>query len=237
LTYTSTCVNNAIAELDESGTDTESVVGFYSRANIKKENRYRGGRCPDCWSKEHIYPAGRWGREDRKCPHGDLHNLVAADKTVNSDRNNYDFDEVINAIDNKKKTDEDKVVCENCKEGDETWEPAGNAEKGQIARMLFYMDVRYSDPNGTDGTQNTDLNLVRGRSNKSLKGNSSELGNLTTLLKWHCENEVTQYEKDRNDLVQQYQGNRNPFIDVPAFVETIFGPCDTTLIILIQLLW
>jgi len=45
------------------------------------------------------------------------------------------------------------------------------------------------------------------------------------LLKWHCESKVSSIEKDRNNGVQEWQGNRNPFVDYPGFVETIFGAC------------
>merc|ERR1712038_1819360 len=82
----------------------------------------------------------------------------------------------------------------------------------------------YSDPDNQDPKQQTDLNLVRGRSNKEIKGTSSQLGNLDTLLKWHCDNPVTNEERVRNDKIHGvWQGNRNPFVDYPGFVELIFG--------------
>ena len=35
------------------------------------------------------------------------------------------------------------------------------------------------------------------------------------LMKWHREDPVSQKEIDRNNGIQQTQGNRNPFIDYP----------------------
>lgn len=210
------CAEEALAELDESINDADSITGFYSRLDIKKSNR---GTSDKTWSNEHIYPAGRWDRDKgkRKFVDGDLHNLVAEVGRVNIDRSDDDFDDV----GSEGKTPQN---CTDCKEIEgEAWEPP-NDQKGQVARILFYMDVRYSDPDGQDTKQETNLNLVKGRSDKDIKGTSSQLGNLDTLLKWHCENPVTKEERVRNDQIHQvWQGNRNPFVDYPDFVEIIFG--------------
>ena len=201
------CAETPLKELDESQSDSGSVTGFYSRKDIPKKRRGNGS---DKWNNEHIFPAGRWGRSDKRCPYGDLHNLVATTASVNSDRSNDDFDEV----GDDPRGNSNVSDCGGCKEIEgQVWEPPSD-QKGQVARILFYMDVRYSD-------QETNLKLVRGRSDKS----RPELGNLETLLKWHCESKVSSIEKDRNNGVQEWQGNRNPFVDYPGFVETIFGAC------------
>ena len=104
--------------------------------------------------------------------------------------------------------------------------------KGQIARMMFYMDVRY-EGNDQGTTRTPDLKLV----DEGTENRSPELGYLSDLLKWHCMYPVTATEKKRNDSVQSWQGNRNPFIDRPEFVKAIWnGPefdsiwknCDST---------
>jgi len=41
------------------------------------------------------------------------------------------------------------------------------------------------------------------------------------LREWHAKYPVTQEEKDRNEKVCGYQGNRNPFVDRPDFVDKI----------------
>ena len=43
------------------------------------------------------------------------------------------------------------------------------------------------------------------------------------LMKWHREDPVSQKEIDRNNGIQQTQGNRNPFIDYPYLAEYIWG--------------
>ena len=80
---------------------------------------------------------------------------------------------------------------------------------------MFYMDLRY---NGDDFTNAPDL--------VAIDGNGSDkryLTGLSTLLKWHCRDPVDDTERTRNDVVQQYQGNRNPFVDHPAWVRHVFG--------------
>jgi endonuclease I len=49
------------------------------------------------------------------------------------------------------------------------------------------------------------------------------LGKLSTLLEWHKQDPVDNWERRRNDIIfKKYQGNRNPFIDHPEFVEKIW---------------
>lgn len=86
--------------------------------------------------------------------------------------------------------------------------------KGDVARMLFYMVVRYDE-------SELDLELVdsiKDRSNKD-----PEHGKLSTLLKWHNDDPVDNYERYRNHIIyDKYQHNRNPFIDHPEFVSRIW---------------
>ncbi|MGP3427009.1 endonuclease [Escherichia coli] len=54
------------------------------------------------------------------------------------------------------------------------------------------------------------------------------IGALCTLVAWNDKFAVTAFEKRRNDRVQELQGNRNPFIDHPEFVDGIWGKeCQT----------
>ena len=42
-------------------------------------------------------------------------------------------------------------------------------------------------------------------------------------MKWHKLDPPSQFERKRNDAVQAIQGNRNPYIDYPHWVEKVFG--------------
>jgi len=89
--------------------------------------------------------------------------------------------------------------------------------KGDVARMMFYMATRYE---GTSGE--LDLELVD-YSHSSPNGEPLH-GVFSTLMEWHIEDPVDDFEQNRNDVIYSYQENRNPFIDHPEFVELIYNP-------------
>ena len=110
-----------------------------------------------------------------------------------------------------------------------SWEPPKSV-KGFIARMMMYMDVRYEgDDIGVTGTpdltlvpKNTSIEFSIG-SQKDRSRFIPEFGDLRDLLKWHCENKVTDREIRRNNLTQKWQRNRNPFIDRPEYAKEIWS--------------
>ena len=53
------------------------------------------------------------------------------------------------------------------------------------------------------------------------------MGRLAILLDWHYADPVDAFERNRNDVVASYQGNRNPFVDHPEWVDCLFvGACE-----------
>lgn len=68
-------------------------------------------------------------------------------------------------------------------------------QRGNTARAKFYFSIRYNIK--IDGTEEA------------------------VLRRWHKEDPVDELEKKRNDRVQNFQNNRNPFVDHPEFVEKI----------------
>ena len=88
--------------------------------------------------------------------------------------------------------------------------------------MMFYMDVRYDA--GTESTM-PDLILVDtvGTSTSTLSDGTGELGKLCTLFDWHAQDPVDTFETNRNNSIYEYQGNRNPFIDHPEWVDSLYA--------------
>ena len=87
--------------------------------------------------------------------------------------------------------------------------PSGTAGsfKGDVARSVLYMQIRYnglSIENGFPSTQ-------------------GQMGDLVTLLDWHRNDPPDDFEMNRNNIVYEWQFNRNPFIDMPELVEYIWG--------------
>jgi len=103
-----------------------------------------------------------------------------------------------------------------------SFEPPNRA-KGQVARMTFYMAVRYQS--GDDQSPENMPDLVLKDSNERTK--EPWIGDLCTLLQWHNQFSPTDFERRRNDRVMELQGNRNPFIDEPGWANLIWGGrCD-----------
>jgi endonuclease I len=79
--------------------------------------------------------------------------------------------------------------------------------RGDVARILFYMAIRY------DGLT---LKDVLG------DAENTAMGKLSTLLRWNAEDGVDDFERQRNNRIYSYQGNRNPFIDFPKLADAIW---------------
>ena len=120
---------------------------------------------------------------------GDLHHLFACEPKCNSDRGNIPFAEL---------SDSEPVV-RGCgrKVGETGFEPVTG--KGAAARATLYFLLRYP---GMIGDTVKEL----------------ELAALPTLLSWHEQDPVSEYEQHRNAAIQESQGNRNPLIDFPDMV-------------------
>ncbi len=97
--------------------------------------------------------------------------------------------------------------------GNTVYEPR-EIHKGDAARSLLYMSLRYNGVSGFNWTFNN-LNTV------ILPGLSEDPQDLATLLTWHATDAPDSYEIARNDYIQSKQQNRNPFIDHPDWVSYI----------------
>ncbi|QGS69547.1 hypothetical protein CV093_18540 [Oceanobacillus sp. 143] len=131
-----------------------------------------------------------------------MHHLRPTDVQVNSSRGNLDFDNGGNAVKN----------CADCKRDGDSFEPP-NEVKGDVARMLFYMAVRYEEGDRVDLELNDRVN----------NGSNPFHGKISVLLEWHERDPVSEWEINRNNKIQEFQGNRNPFIDNPEWANDIWG--------------
>ena len=110
---------------------------------------------------------------------------------------------------------------------DGTWE-TWDGRKGDIARAMFYMAIRYEGgTHGITGSPEPDLELTDDEDLISTyqTGDNEPLaymGMLSTLLKWNHLDPPDIRERNRNEAIYSYQGNRNPFIDHPEWADLIF---------------
>lgn len=167
------------------------------RHRLRNKSRFGGGNC--LWNREHTYPKSL-GKPNlgNSGPGADVHHLRATDTRRNSSRGNRKF---VSDSGNSKRVGSG-------------WFP-GDEWKGDVARMMMYMYLRY-------GNRCLPKNVAIGKTN-SVDSNMIDL-----LLKWNAEDPVSEYEKKRNDYLgndnNRYgQGNRNPFIDNPYLATRIWG--------------
>ena len=180
---------------DEDPDNSNNFVLLYTGRSLSKSSSYPAWNREHTWAKSH----GDFGNDP---PCGtDMHHLRPTDVSVNSDRGNKDFDN--GGTLHSEATE--------CRYDSDSWEPR-DAVKGDVARSMLYMTVRYEGDSGEP-----DLELV------DYTGTSGpNFGKLSTLLAWHVQDPVDDWERRRNDRVYSYQNNRNPFIDHPEYVAYIW---------------
>ncbi|MEV6715689.1 endonuclease [Lentzea sp. NPDC051208] len=198
LSYTE--VWEALKATDQDPNNSANVILLYS--GVSRSKSANGGD-QNHWNREHVWPQSHGPFDTNTAPGTDLHHLRPEDVTVNGVRGNLDFDNGGNlthpeAPGNRYDTD--------------SWEPR-DAVKGDVARMLFYMAVRYES-----GDQlNLELN------NSTSNGSQPLMGKLSVLKQWHQQDPVDASERRRNELIfSSYQRNRNPFIDNENWVASIW---------------
>lgn len=219
------CVWSALEITDRAPDSSDNVTLFYSQESIHRLCRIcKNIEDGDNWNREHLWPRKRGLGGRGNFEHNDIHHLVPTDKSINGDgRNNRDFgkgtEEFTEITRNNTETNTTETnttvprKCDGCRiDGSDNqngvWEPP-DVVKGQVARMMLYMDVRY-----------TKLELVPEKIAPNPE--KGRLGDLVALLEWHCNYTVSVKEVTRNDDVERLQGNRNPFIDRPEFAKKIW---------------
>ncbi|MEA2711642.1 MAG: hypothetical protein QOF78_4243, partial [Phycisphaerales bacterium] len=181
----------------------------------------------DTWNREHSWPQSKLNvsvSNSYTGPGSDMFEIYPSNSSTNSTRGNAAYG---------------------------LWPYAGSAgmnggyfypgaiDKGDIARSMFYMATRYGqDQNGEAKEAPQNLSLVDGQ------GGVGQMGHLTSLLHWHYEDGVDNFERRRNYVTYSpdssanawdiagrpalynevyNQGNRNPYIDHPEYVWAVFG--------------
>jgi endonuclease I len=199
------CVWEILKESDQDPNNQNNLILIYIGRSQPKFRQDSGTGDNDAWNREHIWAKSHGFRQKSQHAYTDAHHLRPSDKTVNSARGNKDFDEGGQA----------HSECSLCQSTSDTWEPPDTV-KGDVARMMFYMVVRYE---GGDQSNTPDLELV----DHLTDSDQPEFGKLCTLYNWHKADGVSDFERNRNNIVYSWQGNRNPFIDHPEFVKAIWG--------------
>lgn len=166
---------------DEDSDNPDNVILMYTGESRYWEEYTSGNNpySPQTFNTEHIFPQSLLSSDDAVT---DLHHLRCIDATVNANRSNYPYTDG---------SGEATVV------GGSQWYP-GDEWKGDVARMVLYLNIRYGEE-------------------------YVKVGNLDLFLQWNIDDPVSDIEMQRNNVIEGAQGNRNPFVDNPYLVTLVFG--------------
>ena len=214
--------------------DNGYVWDMYSDCTWKSINSNHCGNYSDecdCYNREHSIPKS-WYGGTTSGPGCDIFHLVPTDGKVNGIRSNYPFGEVGSADYNKHGNKRGSAKSITITGGNTI---AGNTGttvsasgtvfeprdeyKGDFARGYMGALLRWAGEKAfTDGNggKTFTTNYSTGSFGLTKYG-------VALLMKWHRQDPVSQKEIDRNNGIQQTQGNRNPFIDYPYLAEYIWG--------------
>ncbi|MDR0193631.1 MAG: endonuclease [Myroides sp.] len=140
----------------------------------------------------------------------DAHHLRPINRSTNSSRGNRKF---VDGNGNSKTV------------GKEYYYP-GDEWRGDVARMMMYMHIRYENENGGGYTKASKVGMPIDDKTGILSDEMIDL-----FLKWNAEDPVSEIERRRNEyhgnpynpIYKNSQGNRNPFIDNPHLATQIWG--------------
>jgi len=230
--YTSSAVDtwDVLEIADEDQDNAGNVITIYQNDTNAKEG---GGNT--FYNREHSWPKSYGFPNDGSTNYAytDMHHLFIADSGYNSSRSNKPYDYCLSGC-------SEKVTLVNNSRGGpgfsnwtagsftqgmwEVWE----GRKGDVARALMYMDVRYEGGiHGVTGVQEPDLILTDNltlieNSNAGSNLSTAYMGLLSVLITWHNDDPVDLVELQHTEAVSSFQGNRNPFVDHPEWVECVF---------------
>lgn len=168
-------------DADEDLSNTSNVILMYT-GESRADNEWLSGSNPNAtqtYNTEHVYPQSLI----ENTAVGDLHHLRVCDININSNRSNNPFADVTGPSGYQNLGN--------------SWFP-GDEWKGDVARMIMYLNLRYNEP-------------------------FNDVGSLALFLKWNAEDPVSDFEDNRQAIISGAQGNRNPFIDNPYIATVIWG--------------
>lgn len=203
-----------------------TLLDLYSEKPNGSEYTYSltatGDRCGnysnegDCFNREHTVPQSLFNSASPM--KNDIHFVIPTDGKVNGQRGNIPYGKV-NAPNWTSTNGTKRGPNVSGSYSGTVFEPIDEF-KGDFARTVFYFATRYQDriPSFSQG------NILDGSTTRSLQQWQVDL-----FLEWHHQDPVSQREIDRNNAAYAYQGNRNPFVDNPAWVDCIWaGICGDT---------
>ena len=200
-TYTD--IIEILNEADQNPANSNQVWLVYSEEGRAKLDFQTTSDNNGKWNREHTFPRSRAGyqsiEEDEIGDGIDVFWVTSADSLRHGNSDAH----ALRAADGQ-----ENGVRSNKHYG-EYIGPAGTlgSFRGDVARSVLYMEIRYNGLEIVNGFPEID----------------GQLGDLVTLLEWHRNDLPDDFEMNRNNVIYNWQRNRNPFIDQPDLVEYLWG--------------
>jgi endonuclease I len=213
---------NILEAADQDPGNPANILDVYLNHSYVK---FGGGTGP--YNREHTWPNSYGFPDDvaTNYPYTDCHQLFLSNVGYNSDRANKPYGPAV-ATERPTEVNDGQGGPGHSNWFNATYWQTWDGRKGDVARALLYLDVRYAG--GTHGVTHAaepDLILTDNPALIQTTGSNASIaymGLLSVLLQWHVADPVDARERARNDVVYSYQGNRNPFIDHPQWASGIF---------------
>ena len=203
------------SEIDNIGND---LFGIYTNFKVTldpnedpSQSAFQDGQGLNA---EHVYPQSKGASDEPQ--RSDMHNIFPSKVNVNEARGSCEYDEIddsdtenwyyLDMISNNIPTSGIENYSEKDSE-DCKFEPRESV-KGDLARAVFYFYTIYQT-----AADNADPIFFH---------NQKEI-----LLQWHLDDPVDQKEMDRNDLISDEQGNKNPFIIDETLAQRAYFPTNS----------
>lgn len=219
---------------DEDPNDSGRILDIYRNRSYPKVSARAGTGSGLTYNREHTWPkslgfsSATGDKGLPYAPHTDTHMLYLSDTNWNSSRGNKPLADCSSGC-TALATEANNGAGGGSGRGDQNWfkGPDGNGgsfetwdeRKGDIARAVMYMAIRYEGGRHSVTDQSEpDLELTDDRSRIVATSSSpAYMGLLSTLLQWHQLDPPDAAERARNEVIHNFQGNRNPFIDHPEW--------------------
>lgn len=196
-------VIDILKEADQNPENSNQVWLLYTEEGRPKLDLQTSSDNSGKWNREHTFPRSRGGffdiEEDEIADGIDVFWTTKADSLRHGNSDAH----ALRAAD----------ASENSSRGNQHYGqyvgPTGTlgSFRGDVARSVLYMEIRYNGLEVVNGFPTT----------------TGQLGDLATLLDWHRNDPPDDFEMNRNNVVYNWQKNRNPFIDQPDLIEYIWG--------------
>lgn len=225
---------------DQDPNNVNQVLDIYKNAVFPKAG---GGNTN--YNREHTWP-NSLGFNDLSgldtmgrpfSPYTDCHMLYISHIGYNSDRGNKPFANCSGCSERTTDVNNNSGGGSGVYPGNSNWVGGSDGNtgsfevwgqrKGDAARAILYMDIRYEGGNAANGQPEPDLRLTNDRqliqqTQTGVVAAIGYMGLLDTLLAWHEADPPSAQERLRNEVVFTFQGNRNPFIDHPEYAACLY---------------